>query len=231
MSDEKFRSLSLGDIAEKLGIGKNTPTRWKEEGMPLHSWADFRDWVFKNKRQNAKVIRNLKAWINQEGQVAAREGEVVYDRVIEGTQEEGSEYALKRLEKFEVALARQYEDACQRGDKEEAADLLDQYTKVTNTLRQVDSMLQKDQREAGEVVAKKDMAGFFAVFGLAIGFAEEAFLDQFAVEAASIENEREVRQCGKGLLYSKVVQMLNSAVKDSKIPEWIVEEMQGGLDS
>ena len=170
---KSFTEYTQTDIAKRLNVTRYTVSRWKNDGCPMHSFEEFYKWVCGNKKANVTAIHALRDWKRgRDSETGKLQDESEIAELFGGEQQEGSEYELVRLSSLALQLAKEIDKARVAKDEALADTKLDQYIKVVTAQKQLDSMLSKDRREAGESVNKEDMEAIFTKFGLAICFAE-----------------------------------------------------------
>ena len=144
----------------------------------------------------------------------------------------GAAQALDRLEKAERQAAADLHEAQRVKCPESIALATNQWMIFLKQLVTYERAIDQDKRASGEVLDKSEVMKFMLMMGQALGYAEEAFLDRFAMLVTELENPRdarEIRQKSKGLFFSQVDQICDAACADNKFPMWLAEAVAEGM--
>lgn len=216
------------ELAKQLGVSRPTIVdKHKRDGFPPETrfgWA----------------LELCQQWFAVQ---KAKITEDIPEASMEGV-ERGADHTLKRLEEEEVRVYSQRQAAMEGGNLELAEKLNGIWLDVSKRLKEFEVIVEKDKRDAGEVLPRKvheDFA-YHAAIGLRVGYSS-------AVTTLAIElSEEESPQVVKRILIEKVggrmIESLNDAVlefatirlkpqpKSAETPmlePWLVDAFYKGL--
>lgn len=208
-------------LAEKLGISRNTlnermkaplfPASVSGKGWPLDECQDY-------------MQRYQNGTLDQEE-----------DKLPSGDASElkpGAQHALARLAEAEKQAAADYQAAYEGGNAQAIAIRLKTWTELLTKLHAFERIIDKDKREAGELIRRQEVEDWLATLGLGINYAEEAFLNQLGETISGLQDPRdprEVRQHVKSMLYECCAEMIETGVRERKHMPWMLEAFAKGF--
>ncbi len=208
------------DLAAQMGIDRKTLNKYLES--PNFPKRTTRGWP----------IAECKIWYGK-----LKAGQATSQGAGRGDPEEmglqkGASHALSRLEAMEVQAGADFMKAYEANDPESIKLTMDTWLALAKQLHAFERIIDKDKRDSGEVMNRSEVEAFLTMIGQAFGYAEEAFLDRFAMlvtELRDPRDAREIRQKSKRLFYEKVSESCDAACADKKFPLWLAEAVAEGM--
>ena len=162
-------------LASKWGCDTRTIRRWRKGGAPLGDVKEMHVWLATRKSLPPGTAAIL---ASRSARVLSAAASAV------DTETSGAASALRRLETAERACYRMLQSALKSGSPPAIKASRENWLAVGNQLRQYDRQIERDQRDAGELIPRAEVekhVGHFAFWmRMACRQAASAMLDQVA---------------------------------------------------
>ena len=211
-------------LAQKWACDTRTIRRWRKDGAPLASVKEMNVWLAGRKSLPPGTTAIL---ASRSARVLSAAASAV------DSETSGAASALRRLETAERACYRMLQSALKSGSPPAIKASRENWLAVGNQLRQYDRQIERDQRDAGELIPRTEVekhVGHFAYWlRLAARQAASTMLDQVTDYPDKVAAFNAVT----GQLWDNILSALSvysSKPCAAQLPAWWLKAACGSLD-
>ena len=140
---------------------------------------------------------------------------------------QGAQHALRRLEEEETRLYKQLAEA--EGQPVLEAAIRKSWRETLLSLKQYDVLVEAGRRDSGETITRAMAAPIFTTAVVWLCRANEDFLNSICLHLAELEKPEGVYATVAATIRQSVVNAVDAATGDGKLPGWVREALVSGL--